>query len=156
MSKSVSSTQTKPTSGQCPLCNLFPEDVLHMLFHCQTVVHLWRALGLDDIIHNTMQTDCSGSVVVEELLRSSLNIVPGYTSFELHELIAITCWYIWWLRRRRTHGETIPPIPKCAASIRGLAANYAKATKLTMMMIKRELLVLKEFLSRRPRDSYHM
>jgi hypothetical protein len=31
------------TSGQCPVCNLFPEDVLHMLFQCQTAVDLWRA-----------------------------------------------------------------------------------------------------------------
>jgi hypothetical protein len=83
-----------------------------------------------------MQTDHSGSVMVEELLRLSLNIVPEYTSFKLHELIAITCWYIWWLRRRRTHGETIPPIPKCASSIRGLAANYAKATKVQYAIAK--------------------
>jgi hypothetical protein len=40
------------------------------------------------------------------------------------------------LRRRRTHGEIIPPIPKCAASIRGLAANYAKATKVQSAIVK--------------------
>jgi hypothetical protein len=107
--------------------NLFPEDVLHMLFQCQTAADLWRALSLDNIISDAMQTNRSGSVVMEEFLRSSPNIVARYTSFKLQELI--TCWYIWWLRSRRTHGETIPPISMCATSIRGLAANYAKATK---------------------------
>jgi hypothetical protein len=117
------------TSGQCPVCNLWPEDVLYMLFQCQPASELWKFLGLDTIIADAMQSKRSGSLVLEELLRSNPYDAHGYSSFKLHELIAITCWYIWWMRRKRTHGESVPLSFKCATSIRGLVANYARAKK---------------------------
>jgi hypothetical protein len=94
-------------------------------------------MGLDTIIANAMQSEQSGSVVLEELLRSNPCDAPGYSSFKLQELIAITCWYIWWIRRKRTHGESVPPSFKCATSIRGLAANYARAKKVQNQVAKK-------------------
>jgi hypothetical protein len=41
----------------------------------------------------------------------------------------IGCWYLWWLRRKRTHGEEVPPIYSCRMSILSMAANSAHATK---------------------------
>jgi hypothetical protein len=41
------------------------------------------------------------------------------------KLIAMTAWYIWWARQRKTHDETVPPIPGCAMSIKALVANHS-------------------------------
>jgi ribonuclease HI len=41
------------------------------------------------------------------------------------------------MRRKRTHGEYVPPNFKCATSIRGLAANYARARKVQNQVAKR-------------------
>jgi hypothetical protein len=73
------------TSGQCPVCNLWPEDVLHMLFQCQPASELWKSLGLDTIIADAMQSERSGSVVLEELLRSNPYDAHRYSSFKVQE-----------------------------------------------------------------------
>jgi hypothetical protein len=36
-------------------------------------------------------------------------------------------WYLWYLRRRRTHGEAVPRVKYCTKSIVGLAANFIKS-----------------------------
>jgi hypothetical protein len=51
----------------------------------------------------------------------------GFDHVGLKEVIAITSWYLWWMRRRPTHDEVVPPIIKCKMSILGIAANAAKA-----------------------------
>ena len=35
-------------------------------------------------------------------------------------------WYIWWTRRRQSHGEQVPPPHKCAVSICAITANAAR------------------------------
>jgi hypothetical protein len=86
-----------------------PEDVLHMIFKCQSAASIWRALGIDRVITDACLVDRSGSVVLEELLKSPPLPLPGYSSIKIHEIVAIAAWYIWWFCRRQTHGENIPP-----------------------------------------------
>ena len=39
--------------------------------------------------------------------------------------MAVSCWYLWWIRRRHTHDEIVPPLYKCKLSILAIAANSA-------------------------------
>jgi hypothetical protein len=86
---------------------------------------MWMKLGLKEIIDEALQVDREGSAVIEHLLRRSENLVPGYDHICLKELISVTCWYLWWIRRRRTHNENIPPLFKCMHSILSITANAA-------------------------------
>jgi ribonuclease HI len=45
----------------------------------------------------------------------------------MRELIAVTAWYVWWLRRCQSHDEQVPPVFKCVTSIRAITANAIKA-----------------------------
>jgi hypothetical protein len=84
---------------------------------------MWTRIGILNIIQDSIQEDRSGSVVLENLLRKEETMVPGYTNINLQELITVTCWYLWWIRRRRTHGEEVPPPDKCMLSILSITAN---------------------------------
>jgi ribonuclease HI len=55
--------------------------------------------------------------------------MQGLDNVGLKETVAITCWYLWWLRRRRTHNEAVPPINRCKMSILTMAANQANSFK---------------------------
>jgi hypothetical protein len=101
-----------------------------MIFKCTTAANIWKALGLENVIENMCQADRLGPDVLKELLISQASPIPGYSSIMVPEIITIGAWYIWWLRRKQTHNESIPPVSRCAASIRATAANSAKATPL--------------------------
>ena len=49
-----------------------------------------------------------------------------FRSIGLKETIMVACWYIYWLRRRRTHDEEVPPVKRCMISILSITSN-AKA-----------------------------
>jgi hypothetical protein len=40
-------------------------------------------------------------------------------------VIGTTCWYLWWIRRRQTHDEPVPPMTRCKMSILSILANAA-------------------------------
>jgi hypothetical protein len=42
---------------------------------------------------------------------------------QLRDLIVVAAWYIWWMRRRRSHGEQVPLVQNCVTSIRAITAN---------------------------------
>ena len=113
------------TSGTCLVCNLELEDIIHMVFKCPEAMIIWRGLGLENVINNEIRDDRSGSVVLQEILKSTPTSVPGYERIRIHDTVAVAAWYIWWLRRRRTHGESVPPVKRCVASILVIAANSA-------------------------------
>jgi hypothetical protein len=104
-----------------------PEDVKHLLFQCDTTRDLWSTLGLSATIDEASQTDHSGSVILEILLREQDKVMPGYASLGLKEVIGVTCWYIWWIRRRRTHNESVPPLFRCKMSVLAISANVTHA-----------------------------
>jgi hypothetical protein len=97
------------TSDRCPLCNNASEDILHLIFKCDLAANIWSELGIADYIHEAMEDGRSGSQVLEALLKTDSSLLPGYSSIKVHEVIAISAWYIWWLRRKISHGEQIPP-----------------------------------------------
>jgi ribonuclease HI len=117
------------TSGECPICHHGPEDISHLLFKCHTAQELWRSLGLHAIIEHAIQNERSGSVALEILLRAEPKGLHGFNSVMVKETIAITCWYLWWIRRQQTRGESVPPIFRCKMSILAIAANSSKETK---------------------------
>ena len=83
---------------------------------------LWQKLEMNDCIQEATNLDLSGSVILEHLHRLQDNTLTGF-EFGKKELISMTCWYLWWMRRQRTHDEPVPPIPRCKISILGIAAN---------------------------------
>jgi ribonuclease HI len=87
-------------------------------------------MGILDIITDAVQTDRSGSVVLEVLLRRHDNSLQGFENMGLKETIMVTCWYLWWIRRRRTHNESVPPMFRCKMSILAIVANSARAMKI--------------------------
>lgn len=117
------------TSASCPICGVGPEDVVHLLFLCPAARELWEAIGILDIISDATQTDRSCSVVLEVLLRGLDNMLQGFENVGLKETIMVACWYLWWIRRRRTHNESVPPMFRCKMSILSIVANSAKASK---------------------------
>jgi hypothetical protein len=125
--KSILANRHVGTSGQCPVCLQAGEDVKHLLFQCDTARDLWRTLGLLDVIDEAMQLDRSGSVILEILFRGQDLMMPGFASLGLKEVVAVTCWYLWWIRRRRTHNETVPPLFRCKMSMLAISANAAQA-----------------------------
>jgi ribonuclease HI len=114
-------------SGQCPICTVAAEDVHHLLFSCPVAEEIWKELRLDSIINEVVGEDRSGSVVLEILLRQPASSMPNMPQIRVQELIGVTCWYLWWLRRKRTHGEPVPQVKTCATSILGLTANFMKS-----------------------------
>jgi ribonuclease HI len=106
------------------------EDVRHMLFTCPDAVHIWKGLGIDTVIQDAMVPGRSGSEILGFLLNASHEVVPGFESIQLREMIAVSAWYIWWNRRRKSHGENVPPVQNCVNSIRAITANSAKAKAL--------------------------
>ena len=106
-----------------------PEDVRHLLFQCQTALNLWKELRLEAVISEACYDERSGSVILETLLRRSEEATRGIRNFRTKETISIACWYLWWIRRKRTHGEEVPPLHRCKISILAMVANYAKMSK---------------------------
>jgi hypothetical protein len=66
------------TSDICPLCNVEPEDSLHMLFKCPDAANIWSGIGLQNMLNNYMMPGTSGAKVLESLLKSNAQNLPGY------------------------------------------------------------------------------
>jgi ribonuclease HI len=114
-------------SANCPLCDQHPEDILHMVFKCNRSVLIWEALGITDVLDRAISASNSGPQALEKILKLAMTTVPGLDELKIPEIVAIGSWYIWWLRRRQTHGEQIPPIQHCVNSIRAITANARKS-----------------------------
>jgi hypothetical protein len=126
--KSILYNQHIGTTGGCPICNQGPEDNNHLLFQCEAAQNLWQSLGLSDIVNEAVQVDRSGSAVLEELLRRQGNSFKEFSNIGLKEVISVSSWYLWWIRRCRTHNGDVPPIVRCKMSILSITANAQKAS----------------------------
>jgi hypothetical protein len=65
--KSILCNRHIDTIGECPICNLHAEDILHLLFSCEPAKNIWECLGLSSIIANALLADRSGSAVLKRL-----------------------------------------------------------------------------------------
>jgi len=73
-----------------------------------------------------MIVDRSGSILIQEVIRSGGEVRE--LTFGRAELILTGCWYIWWQRRQRAHGEDIQNYPRSALSIAAITTNYSVAS----------------------------
>jgi hypothetical protein len=64
---------------------------------------------------------------LEEISKLATTSAPGLDELKIQELVAVGSWYIWWMRRRQTHGEQVPPIQHCVNSIRAITTNARKS-----------------------------
>jgi ribonuclease HI len=53
--------------------------------------------------------------------------MPNIPQIGIGEMAVVTSWYLWWMRRARTHDESVPPVKHCVASMIGLAANFIRS-----------------------------
>jgi hypothetical protein len=80
------------------VCHIDAEDILHLLFKCEAARSLWEDLGLSSLITEALVTDLSGSAVLKHILRLPGSMPSGFSVVKLKELVAVTCWYLWWIR----------------------------------------------------------
>jgi hypothetical protein len=104
---------------------------MHLLFQCETAKQMWMALGLITVIKEAVTIDRSGSGVLEHLMHERNNNLPGVDGIGQKETIAVACWYLWWILRRRTHAETVPPISQCMMSVLTITSNAPKSMSKT-------------------------
>jgi hypothetical protein len=84
--------------AECPVCHQGAEDIMHLLFTCSRAREVWSALGLKEIINQSLATDRSGSVVLKDLICLPKQKSPILGQLGLQESIAVAYWYIWWQR----------------------------------------------------------
>jgi hypothetical protein len=67
--KSILVNRHIDSSGQCPVCNMGPEDIAHLLFTCPKAIEIWSALGISHVVEDALLCDRDGSAVIEHILR---------------------------------------------------------------------------------------
>jgi hypothetical protein len=87
---------------------------------------LWNTIGIYLVIESVLDQDKAGSRILEILLRQDSQNLPGFSILGQKEVIAFSCWYLWWIRQRRAHNETVPSMMNCKMSILSMVANAAK------------------------------
>jgi hypothetical protein len=123
-------------SAICPVCGQHPEDILHIVFKCNRSALIWEALGTTDVIDRAISASNSGPQALEKIFKLAMASAPGLDELKIPDLVAVGSWYIWWLRRRQTHGEQIPPIQQCVNSIRAITANARKSVSQVISVAK--------------------
>jgi hypothetical protein len=83
------------TSGECPICKQGPDDIMHLLFQCTPAREMWERLGIVEFIDEAMLADRACSSVLESLLFRRDNIMPGFNSIGLKEVIGVCSWHLW-------------------------------------------------------------
>lgn len=95
------------TMVQCLVCKQHAEDVDHALFGCARAMEIWTILGLHDTISRARVPRKSGAEILEFLLCDLANQKSFMDVVEQLEMIAISCWFIWWQRRLIDKNEEV-------------------------------------------------
>jgi ribonuclease HI len=82
-----------------------------------------------DLILHVTSAEPNGGAVLEALLRDKLAAAPMTPEVDRNDLIAVAVWYIWWERRKATHGEVVQSPARTAQSISTLTLNFSRAKK---------------------------
>jgi hypothetical protein len=104
--KGILASRHVGTTSECPICQEDPEDIIHLLFKCPTAMELWESLGIQNYIDTSLGAN-QGSAILEDILKSNHTVLPGF-NLGMKEVIVTCSWYLWWIRRRRTHNEETP------------------------------------------------
>ena len=116
-------------SSQCTLCNTGCESIRHAFFSCPRVQEIWRILGMEETISQVGNVEVEGRSTLEALLRDKTAKAPRIEMVERNDLVAVAVWYIWWERRKATHGETVQSPARTAHATTTLVLNYTRAKK---------------------------
>jgi hypothetical protein len=87
--------------------------------------------------------ESNGGVMLETLLRDKMASAPFLPAVDRNDLMVVVVWYIWWERKKATHGEAVQSPIRTAQSISTLALNYSKAKKESTKEVQRWLVEAK-------------
>jgi hypothetical protein len=107
----------------CPMCQTEVEDIKHT---CRAR-EVWTSLGIWEHIERMMSVNRSGSILIQEVIRTGGEVRE--LNLGRAELILIGCWYIWWQRRQLVHGKSIQNSSRSALSIAAITTNYYATIK---------------------------
>ena len=116
------------TSSQCPLCLVHCESISHAFFTCPRVAEIWSHLGMQEALLHACAPVENGVPPLIQLLINT-NAAPILDGVRLCDLVAVGVWYVWWERRKATHGEPVQDPRRSAQSILALALNYSRIKK---------------------------
>jgi hypothetical protein len=75
-----------------------------------------------------LHLDRSGSVVVQDIIMRGGRL-SSLEDIGFAELVLTFCWYIWWERRQKVHGENVQTPSRSSMSIVVMATNFMRASK---------------------------
>lgn len=67
--------------------------------------------------------------ILEALLPDTSAPDPLLPDVERNDLLSVAVWYMWWERRKATHGEMVQSTPRTAQAISALTLNYVPVRK---------------------------
>ena len=127
--KSILANRHVGSNAQGPICKRGDEYIRHVLFSCNMAVWLWFKLGIYDLITAVDQPHLSGSEVLEILIHGHSSNMSGASSVGTREVIAVTRWYLWQLRRKFTHEGITHHLGLSAVSILAITVNTTNCMK---------------------------
>jgi hypothetical protein len=74
----------------------------------------------------------NSSSILEALLRDKSAAAPLLPEVDHNDLLAIAVWYIWWERRKVTHGDIVQSPARTTQAISTLPLNFSRARKRSM------------------------
>jgi hypothetical protein len=92
-------------SAKCPIWEIEVEDTKNMLFHCSHAKHIWRKLGLEELINQPCVIYRTRQVLLEYILCSKYHFPTILGQSNTLELITVTSCYHRWERPQATHSE---------------------------------------------------
>ena len=87
---------------------------------------------MEETVSQVCTVEVEGRSALEVLLRDRDAKAPLLPQIDHNDLVAVAVWYIWWERRKATHGEIIQSLARTAHAISVLAVNYSRAKKKKM------------------------
>jgi ribonuclease HI len=85
---------------------------------------VWKLLGLGDIIKKACAGNRAGEVILQNLLCTVEKEIHVLGMPKLREIVATTTWYLWYERRKLTHGEPTQGADQINLAVRSMAANF--------------------------------
>ena len=84
---------------------------------------------MGDAISQVCTFEREGGPILETLMRDRSAKAPLLPSVDRNDLVATAIWYVWWERRKVTHGESVQVPARTAQAISNLSLNYSRAKK---------------------------
>ena len=124
------------SNGACPICHQGAEDIRNILFLCVHAKEVWMRLGMLQLVEDAVPVDRSGSIIFEHLLTLPDDLLMVHSNVNFKQALMVGAWYLWWIRRRMTHDEPVPPSWRWPISILSIASNFQNS--LTSSHVMRE------------------